>query len=456
MANVYNMSSHNGNQDKLNEANAIKSKMTVFLVIGLIIALIGVGMFLSIMNQGNSYMSIPIHDGVVLSEEDYTGANNPFFAMGMIAVGNIIFVTARFKRNKVKNLAIMLQQGIDCENHVANSLETLPSNYYVLNNVGIKDNKGRSEIDSLVVSKNGIWIVEVKSHIGSIYGEEEDNVWDYDRGNGPDGEIENPLKQSYRQMKILKNIFGEYGIQTFINYCVVFPNASAVRVDSDKVYTNIDRLKQDIVTGGSKKISTNELIKILGVFGIQDDSLKCTTETVKKETVKQKTEKTDKVKKEEVKPNTSKVQETVFASLEEDDLSRQISEQLERERRLQEHEKRMGRRNTKKKHTNNRSWTHDGDSFDCNDNMNMRMQQQMMDDNNRLFEQHQMMNLNQQEMDRFAQESMRIFEDACRDCMDYSMHESYNAMNDSFNAMNDSSFNNDFGSFGGFGGFGPF
>ena len=26
MANVYNMSSHNGNQDKLNEANAIKSK----------------------------------------------------------------------------------------------------------------------------------------------------------------------------------------------------------------------------------------------------------------------------------------------------------------------------------------------------------------------------------------------------------------------------------------------
>lgn len=59
-------------------------------------------------------------------------------------------------------------------------------------------------------------------------------------------------------------------------------------------------------------------------------------------------------------------------------------------------------------------------------------------------------------MDRFAQESMRISEDACRDCMDYSMHESYNAMNDSFNAMNDSSFNNDFGSFGGFGGFGPF
>lgn len=453
MANVYNMSSHNGNQDKLNEANAIKSRMTVFLVIGLIIAVIGVGMFLSIMNQGNSYMSIPIHDGVVLSEEDYTGANNPFFAMGMIFVGMIIFANARYKRNKVKNIANMLQQGIDCENHVANSLETLPSNYYVLNNVGIKDNMGRSEIDSLVVSKNGIWIVEVKSHIGSIYGEEEDNVWDYERANGQDDEIENPLKQSYRQMKILKNIFDDKGIDVFVKYCVVFPNASAVCVNSDKVYTSLDRLKQDILLGSNKKISTNELIKILGVFGIQDDSLKYTTETVKKKPVKQKVEKTVHTQKEEIKPNTQKVQEAVFASLEEADLSRQISEQLERERNLHENEIRKACRNSKKKmHGNSKGHTKSS-SYDYDDNNSLH--RQMMNDD-MLFDQQQLMNqqlMNQQEMDRFMQESTHISEQACQESLNFTMHDSYNAMNDSFNAMNDSSFNNDFGSFGGFGPF---
>lgn len=453
MANVYNMSSHNGNQDKLNEANAIKSRMTVFLVIGLIIAVIGVGMFLSIMNQGNSYMSIPIHDGVVLSEEDYTGANNPFFAMGMIFVGMIIFANARYKRNKVKNIANMLQQGIDCENHVANSLETLPSNYYVLNNVGIKDNMGRSEIDSLVVSKNGIWIVEVKSHIGSIYGEEEDNVWDYERANGQDDEIENPLKQSYRQMKILKNIFDGKGIDVFVKYCVVFPNASAVCVNSDKVYTSLDRLKQDILLGSNKKISTNELIKILGVFGIQDDSLKCTAETVKKKPVKQKAEKTVHTQKEEIKPNTQKVQEAVFASLEEADLSRQISEQLERERNLHENEIRKACRNSKKKmHGNSKGHTKSS-SYDYDDNNSLH--RQMMNDD-MLFDQQQLMNqqlMNQQEMDRFMQESTHISEQACQESLNFTMHDSYNAMNDSFNAMNDSSFNNDFGSFGGFGPF---
>lgn len=451
MANVYNMSSHNGNQDKLNEANAIKSRMTVFLVIGLIIAVIGVGMFLSIMNQGNSYMSIPIHDGVVLSEEDYTGANNPFFAMGMIFVGMIIFANARYKRNKVKNIANMLQQGIDCENHVANSLETLPSNYYVLNNVGIKDNMGRSEIDSLVVSKNGIWIVEVKSHIGSIYGEEEDNVWDYERANRQDDEIENPLKQSYRQMKILKNIFDDKGIDVFVKYCVVFPNASAVCVNSDKVYTSLDRLKQDILLGSNKKISTNELIKILGVFGIQDDSLKCTAETVKKKPVKQKAEKTVHTQKEEIKPNTQKVQEAVFASLEEADLSRQISEQLERERNLHENEIRKACRNSKKKmHGNSKGHTKSS-SYDYDDNNSLH--RQMMNDD-MLFDQQQLMNqqlMNQQEMDRFMQESTHISEQACQESLNFTMHDSYNAMNDSFNAMNDSSFNNDFGSFGGFG-----
>ena len=453
MANVYNMSSHNGNQDKLNEANAIKSRMTVFLVIGLIIAVIGVGMFLSIMNQGNSYMSIPIHDGVVLSEEDYTGANNPFFAMGMIFVGMIIFANARYKRNKVKNIANMLQQGIDCENHVANSLETLPSNYYVLNNVGIKDNMGRSEIDSLVVSKNGIWIVEVKSHIGSIYGEEEDNVWDYERANGQDDEIENPLKQSYRQMKILKNIFDDKGIDVFVKYCVVFPNASAVCVNSDKVYTSLDRLKQDILLGSNKKISTNELIKILGVFGIQDDSLKCTAETVKKKPVKQKAEKTVHTQKEEIKPNTKKVQEAVFASLEEADLSRQISEQLERERNLHENEIRKACRNSKKKMHGNRKGHTKSSSYDYDDNNSLH--RQMMNDD-MLFDQQQLMNqqlMNQQEMDRFMQESTHISEQACQESLNFTMHDSYNAMNDSFNAMNDSSFNNDFGSFGGFGPF---
>lgn len=453
MANVYNMSSHNGNQDKLNEANAIKSRMTIFLVIGLIIAVIGVGMFLSIMNQGNSYMSIPIHDGVVLSEEDYTGANNPFFAMGMIFVGMIIFANARYKREKAKNIANMLQQGIDCENHVANSLETLPSNYYVLNNVGIKDNMGRSEIDSLVVSKNGIWIVEVKSHIGSIYGEEEDNVWDYERANGQDDEIENPLKQSYRQMKILKNIFDTKGIDVFVKYCVVFPNASVVCVNSDKVYTSLDRLKQDILLGCNKKISTNELIKILGVFGIQDDSLKCTAETVKKKPVKQKVEKTVHTQKEEIKPNTQKVQEAVFASLEEADLSRQISEQLERERNLRENEIRKACRNSKKKmHGNSKGHTKSS-SYNYDDNN--RLHRQMMNDD-MLFDQQQLMNqqlMNQQEMDRFMQESTYISEQACQESLDFTMHDSYNAMNDSFNAMNDSSFNNDFGSFGGFGPF---
>lgn len=228
-----------------------------------------------------------------------------------------------------------------------------------------------------------------------------------------------------------------------MKYCVVFPNASAVCVNSDKVYTSLDRLKQDILLGCNKKISTNELIKILGVFGIKDDSLKCTAETVKKKSVKQKVEKTVHTQKEEVKPNKTKEQdtqkETVFASLEEDDLSRQISEQLERERNLRENEIRKACRNSKKKMDGNSKGHTKSSPYNYDDNNSLH--RQMMNDD-MLFDQQQLMNqqlLNQQEMDRFMQESTRISEQACRE-----------SMNHSFNAMNDSSFNNDFGSFGGF------
>lgn len=181
--------------------------------------------------------------------------------------------------------------------------------------------------------------------------------------------------------------------------------------------------------------------------------MKCTAETVKKKPVKQKVEKTVHTQKEEVKPNKSKVQETVFASLEEDDLSRQISEQLERERNLRENEIRKACRNSKKKMDGNSKGHTKSSSYNYDDNNSLH--RQMMNDD-MLFDQQQLMNqqlMNQQEMDRFMQESTHISEQACQESLDFTMHDSYNAMNDSFNAMNDSSFNNDFGSFGGFGPF---
>lgn len=185
--------------------------------------------------------------------------------------------------------------------------------------------------------------------------------------------------------------------------------------------------------------------------------MKCTAETVKKKPVKQKVEKTVHTQKEEVKPNKTKEQdtqkETVFASLEEDDLSRQISEQLERERNLRENEIRKACRNSKKKMDGNSKGHTKSSSYNYDDNNSLH--RQMMNDD-MLFDQQQLMNqqlLNQQEMDRFTQESTHISEQACQESLDFTMHDSYNAMNDSFNAMNDSSFNNDFGSFGGFGPF---
>lgn len=57
-------------------------------------------------------------------------------------------------------------------------LKKLPKNkYVVLNDIMIKDEKGSHQIDHLVISGFGIFVIEMKNYYGLIKGKEYDNKW---------------------------------------------------------------------------------------------------------------------------------------------------------------------------------------------------------------------------------------------------------------------------------------
>lgn len=57
-------------------------------------------------------------------------------------------------------------------------LNKLPKNkYIILNDIMIKDDKGTHQIDHLVLSEFGIFVVEMKNYYGLIKGKEFDNKW---------------------------------------------------------------------------------------------------------------------------------------------------------------------------------------------------------------------------------------------------------------------------------------
>ena len=68
--------------------------------------------------------------------------------------------------------------GNEGERLVANQLIKLPSNNFRLfNNVMLKTKMGTTQIDHLLVSTRGIFVIETKAHKGKIYGDSNSKYW---------------------------------------------------------------------------------------------------------------------------------------------------------------------------------------------------------------------------------------------------------------------------------------
>ena len=69
-------------------------------------------------------------------------------------------------------------KGIIGEKRVRKQLDKLsPENYRVLNDVMVRTEKGTSQIDHVVVSIYGIFVIETKNYTGWIHGSENSEYW---------------------------------------------------------------------------------------------------------------------------------------------------------------------------------------------------------------------------------------------------------------------------------------
>ena len=81
--------------------------------------------------------------------------------------------------------------------------------YQVMNDILIPDRKGgTTQIDHIVFSKFGIFVVETKNWGGKIYGEADSEYWkQYFFGNKPEN-LFNPIKQNIKHIKCLAELTG--------------------------------------------------------------------------------------------------------------------------------------------------------------------------------------------------------------------------------------------------------
>jgi hypothetical protein len=90
------------------------------------------------------------------------------------------------------------------------ALEALPDGYVVLHDLLLRSEGRTSQIDHMVISRHGVFVIETKAHDGWICGGERSEYWTQVLGKKKT-KFYNPVRQNRTHVQALKNTLVRYG-----------------------------------------------------------------------------------------------------------------------------------------------------------------------------------------------------------------------------------------------------
>lgn len=127
---------------------------------------------------------------------------------------------------------------------VKTELNKLPKDkYIVLNDIMINSTKGSHQIDHIVISKYGIFVIEMKNYFGLITGDEYKDKWVQHLGKNK-YYFNNPIHQNYGHIKALEELL-QLDNEKFISI-ICISNQAKVKVKAKNVI-QLDFLDNHII-----------------------------------------------------------------------------------------------------------------------------------------------------------------------------------------------------------------
>ncbi len=98
----------------------------------------------------------------------------------------------------------------------------LKENYILLNDCTLPDDEnGTTQIDHILLSPYGIFVIETKNYKGWIFGGEHQKTW-MQKLFKQSFKFQNPLHQNYKHVKVLENVLADVVDPSYIHSLVVF------------------------------------------------------------------------------------------------------------------------------------------------------------------------------------------------------------------------------------------
>lgn len=139
------------------------------------------------------------------------------------------------------------KKGEEGEDEVAEVLKSIGEEFIVLRNINLpRTNKKPVQIDFLCISNKGIFVIEVKSWLGKITGDYEDDIW-HSQINYSFNDQKNPIKQNEWHIDVLKRFIKQN--MTYYSIIVFTDRSDISWIDKEqnKTYiTNVNYLNSKI------------------------------------------------------------------------------------------------------------------------------------------------------------------------------------------------------------------
>lgn len=126
--------------------------------------------------------------------------------------------------------------------------------YLVLNNIMIEDDLGTHQIDHIIISKYGIFVIESKNYYGMIIGDEYKDKWIQYLGKNK-YYFKNPIHQNYGHIKALEKLLN-IGNDNFISI-ICFSNQTKLKVSDENRTIQLDYLIKTIKSYRTIKLDTD-------------------------------------------------------------------------------------------------------------------------------------------------------------------------------------------------------
>lgn len=178
------------------------------------------------------------------------------------------------QQQKVKKRRIWVLDGQELEKRRAGELgeqevafiieELLDEDDVLLRNIEVVYENKEAELDNVIISKRGVFIIEVKNYRGELMGDEEDYDWQKRKetqGNVYVKTVHNPIKQVKRQVYILAKYLQYYGIDVWVEGYVYFLNGNSP-IDNEYILNDSKELENVLLRNTKNHLSKATLKKI--------------------------------------------------------------------------------------------------------------------------------------------------------------------------------------------------